>query len=346
MNTESLPVEIEPLEPLRCWWLPIGAAFSIVLIANSALLFLGVRHHNRQEGRLLQAKWSLAGDSQRSFDWIVVGDSSGAFGVDPAILSQELSGSCVNLCTFGSMGIAGDAWMLERYLVNHRPPQGVIIVHAADVWAGGQGDAFYQYAAAVPVPTSSLLGHLICLGSRPSELFITLRYRDWFPLLLLKDYLRDRVGWLSTEQHSLEPPLSLPPDGASRLPASDARPEAVLEQSATYLSATPDNRSFDLRYRWSLNRIVELAGKHRVSVYLANGPIAKPALQSPQFEKSLHPAAQHLSMLADVQPKLFYVLRDYVAFAPEVMQNCNHVVGPAVDEYTRALAAAILTTSP
>ncbi len=342
MKNESLPAEIDPPEHARRWWVPMAGAVVMVLLANVVLMFCGVRHRTGNEERMLAAKWSLAGDRGRSFDWIVVGDSSGAFGVDPASLAKDLSGDCVNLCTFGSMGISGDAWMLEHYLANHASPQGVIIVHAADVWVSDQGDAFYQYAAAMPISTSSLLSRLVRLGSSPSELFITLRYRDWFPLLQLKDDLRGILGWSPDDESMSTDRSQMPADGSLRLPASEARPEAVAAQSATYLSAGSEKTSFDWRYRSSLDRIIALAREKKICVYLANGPIAKPALELPHFQTSLRGVTSQLTSLAASETYVSYILRDWVAFAPEEMQNCNHIVGPAVDDYTHALAEAIL----
>ncbi len=349
MTMDLRPIEIEPIQPLRRWWVPIVFAIAVLAIANTVLVAIGVSHTPRHEERLLEAKWALAGDTRRTFDWVVLGDSSATLGVAPETLSRELGGEAINLGTFGAMGLTGDVWMLDRYLAHHEPPRGVIVVHAAEVWAGHRDDAFFQYAAAIPISTPALFRRLIELRSRPSEMFITARYRDWFPLLTIKDHVRGGVdrsidqpiggGDSGGEANSVE--LKMPADGTWRMTADQARPESVIASSRIYMSDVVEPAKMDPRYLVALEELVLRSRRDGFEIYFSGGPLPRLVRESTTFDGKVRGVTTELTKLSDRETQVHFVLRDWVSFEPDVMENCNHVVGPAIDEYTTQLARAI-----
>ena len=343
MNKSPLPIEIETEDSSKAAWTPFLTALGFIAVVNLALCMTGmVRHTHRQEEDLLRAKWTIANNGDRSFDWIVMGDSSGTFGVDPTQMSRALRGDTVNLCTFGSMGIAGDLWMLDEYLDHHEPPRGVVVVHAADVWTTGRGEAMYQYSAAIPESTSSVLVRLLAARSSPSEIFHFLKYRDVFPLLFLKKRFRQLIGWSTDLASTDQEELRLPENGEMRMHKDRVNRDHVERHSTDYWIELEKHR--DTRDQELLDVMIQRAEEGSFDLYLANGPIAEHVKNSPGFVSEVASIRSKLDELASAHPHVHVVLENWVAYPASTMENANHVVGTAVDDYTQRLSEAILSS--
>ncbi len=340
---DELPIESEAGVRGVLGLLPLATAVSALLILNGWLVFVGVRHPIRIENRFIQAKWQLAGDPGRAFDWIILGDSSGALGVDPEVLSQHLPGEAVNLCTFGGMGITGDLWMLDHYLATHPSPRGIILVHAADVWTGRHGEPFYQYSAAIPESTADLILRLLRLSPRPIHWMTFFEYRDFFPVLLVKDRLRKWIGWPTEATDRDSPLMALPRSGRRRLTPSQVRPDYVKAQCSKYWPAEEVSAGWSInwRARCALREIATRASNVEVPLLVVNGPIAECVRQRPEYANRFARLDADLDRLL-VGHSIHRVFPDWRTFSPKDMENCNHIAGSAVDVYSRELANAIL----
>jgi hypothetical protein len=79
-------------------------------------------------------KWGMLLGLKNPVDWLILGDSTGLVGVDPAIISAGLGGISINLCTSGPNGVINDAWMLDTYITRFGPPRNVLIVNFYKTW--------------------------------------------------------------------------------------------------------------------------------------------------------------------------------------------------------------------
>lgn len=79
-------------------------------------------------------KWWVLEQLDQPVDWLVLGDSSGSQGFDPAVLTAQTGKRAVNLGTLGNFGLHDDLWMLEEYIERFGPPERVVLVHVYDVW--------------------------------------------------------------------------------------------------------------------------------------------------------------------------------------------------------------------
>src|SRR5438128_2449200 len=129
-----LPVEIAGPSTARRLIGTIGGVLALVALANTAALFVLSRHPVNHGYKVIGAKWELLREQERPVDWLVLGDSSGNQGVVPAVLSERLGGSSLNLCTVGDLLAVNDAWMLETYIGTVGAPRKVLMVHAYDIW--------------------------------------------------------------------------------------------------------------------------------------------------------------------------------------------------------------------
>lgn len=341
MVNRDLPHELEDVALLRVSLTPIASGVLFVLGLNLILVVAGLKTPSRHEDQLVKAKWSLAMASEPHFDWVVLGDSSASLGIDPSVLSEQLGGGVVNLATFGGLGLTGDWWIMDEYLRRHKPPRGFIVVHAAEVWGGGRGDAFYQYAASIPKPTASVFANLISIGSTPSEMIYFLRYRDWFPLLLLKEQARKMLGWSSDKTVAPRSPSRFPPDGSIRLDPSAANQKHVEEHAKNYWEAFGDSVPELGRERHSLMKLMNEASESGSQVYLANGPIVDQVADASDFVYRTSLIGKEIMQLAQANPHVKDMTDQWERFPSHQMENANHVVGTAVDRYTIALARAI-----
>lgn len=80
-------------------------------------------------------KWEMLLGLKSPVDWLILGDSTGLMGVDPAIISTGLGGTSINLCTVAPLGVINDAWMLDTYITRFGPPKNVLVVTYFGTWS-------------------------------------------------------------------------------------------------------------------------------------------------------------------------------------------------------------------
>ena len=100
-----------------------------VLVDNDEIFLPSDRAPTLVES-IVDAKLNVADEAGQGVDILILGDSSGLMGVDPAVLSERTGRSCYNLCTISLMGVQGHQAILNRYLETHATPS-VIIYHFA-----------------------------------------------------------------------------------------------------------------------------------------------------------------------------------------------------------------------
>src|SRR5262245_9968724 len=120
---------VGPTTPRKILLTLLGTV-SVIALINLVFVFQSMNLGYR----VIQQKWEMLLDLKQPVDWIVLGESSGSEGVTPDIISQELGGKALNLCTIGNMLVVNDAWMLDKYIAKFGPPRGVVIVHVYDIW--------------------------------------------------------------------------------------------------------------------------------------------------------------------------------------------------------------------
>ncbi len=128
------------------WLRPLGLVVALVLAlvaVNHAAMGLLAQYGTNGAYRMVAAKYGLldASVGQEPVDWLILGDSSGAHGIDPERWSAVTGGSSLNLSTVANLLVNNDVWMLREYIERVGKPKHVVLVHAFDVWDRGYKSA-------------------------------------------------------------------------------------------------------------------------------------------------------------------------------------------------------------
>ena len=334
----SLPIEQDGEFSWKQALAPIVACLLSVVVLNAAMFRSGT--DGSFEITILSEKWRLAQQRDDNVQWIVVGDSAGLHGVDPAVLTEALSGKAVNLCTFGTLLIVDDFWILEEYLKHNNPPQGVIVIHAPDVWPRIPQEAFFHYTGATPVAIHRVLEDLGPSVTR--DHYISLFRKRYLPIYqagkLFKRILRSQLGMVNQKADSWTMK-----NGHLFLDSSYAQPREVKGESETYCRLNKDQSPMAMSAvnANTMRQIIRLGEERSFSIWVANAPIAETVKHTGQVDRYFAAIRSELKRLDKQHSHFHYVLDGFATFAPDEMQSCDHIVGAAVKEYSRILSSTI-----
>ncbi|MCB8943380.1 MAG: hypothetical protein H6658_06470 [Ardenticatenaceae bacterium] len=332
----QLTDEIEPTANGRQLFITLLSILIILLLVNFAAIWFLDNFPNNRGYWLVKAKWQLLQNLDQSVDWLIVGDSSGNQGLDPAILTAELGGTAVNLATVADMGTLDDAWMLQTYIERFGPPPNLIIVHTFDSWQRTLKPVFIGKSAMPWGAWNSLQPDMQFTFQQKTDIFLA-RY---FPLYadnksltqaIMNTVLNGRPFFI--RRYQLEPNGFMPQPSAS--------PQRVNQEANALLRSMP-NRSFkisDLNQQ-SLTQLITLAETYDIQIYLAAGPLFEGLMADEQFQRYFAEAQAALQQY-DQQSDHFHLLSDPITFPADQMENPDHIVGDSVVRYTTTIAAAI-----
>lgn len=143
------PESSAPTRP-RPVLLTVVVALVVLVVANLGANVYLDRYPVNPSSLAVSEAWDRL-ESTGAVDWVIVGDSSCAVGIDPVALTGRIGGTAVNLCTTGDFLAVDDAWMIQRYIELHGPPRGgFVIVHGYDIWARGAATFPHRTVAVLP----------------------------------------------------------------------------------------------------------------------------------------------------------------------------------------------------
>lgn len=337
MKPVQLPLPEERLAPAARGAVAATWALVAVLVALAnvgAVALLGAWTPNRGQ-ELIRTKWEVldglpAGVGDRS---LILGDSTGNQGVDPALMREALGGEWVNLCTVGQMLTAGDAWMLGRYVEEHGPPTRVVMVRIADVWPLKPDP---QLIAAVPRPIGWWRHEqpAVDLGLRREVDVLLARYA---PLYVSNQSLAFviKTPWRLGEVYR-----EVRADGF--MPMRGQRPEEFEPDLAEWLRFL-DQKEFRVSRinREALERVADLGERHGFDVYFAHGPAWDRLAADPRYRAWFAEAHAMLQAFAAEHPRFRLVFDAPQPFPYEQLQDVEHLTVEGAAVYSRRVAEAI-----
>ena len=328
-----LPQELIPeSNPWRVAWIVLGT--SVVLGAiNLAAWVLAQRMPLSHDVNMTRSKWRILRESEPGLDCLVVGDSSGNFGVVPEVLEAELGWDTRNACTMGRFLSVGDAWMLREFIDLHGPPSHVVSVHAVRRWEETLAPASL---AQVPLPFGFWNEAPVLDLSWQDE-------RDVFLARFLPLYSShlSLARWLREGRVGIENPIAITDSGRGLLPK--ASPAGVTRKAIQFRKqlAARQELAIEPANVLALETMRDLADEYGFRLYLAHGPVFDGLAKTPAYRRYLKLLNAHLAGFAASSPNVEVVLRNPVRFDKGSMENPNHLVGDAPEAYTRRLAAAL-----
>jgi hypothetical protein len=307
----------------------VAGTVGLLLLLNALIPSIEVRANRGYW--LLERKWAMLSDLSRPVDTLVLGDSSGNQAAMPAVLAKHLGGRAINLCTFGDMTAAGDAWMLEEYLRRFGPPRHVVSIHVHDVW---ERSLNLTNLAQIPRPWGFWDQHQPRVASSLDERwsvavrrYVPLYARTWSLIQLMHSPVR-----ILRSDFRLEPDGFMPVTVQSDLTA----------QTQGYLKHVRTQRFFlsDIN-RHALQRMIQLSNQHGFPLYLANGPLYRPLYDDPDFRRYLDEMNRELAALAATGRQVYPVLAKPMLFEANHLESVDHTNTAGAPIYTAGLAQAI-----
>lgn len=279
---------------------------------------------------VIQEKWKLLDELQEPVDWLILGDSSGNQGVNPAILSERLGGSVLNLCTVGASIALDDAWMLQRYVKRFGAPKGVVIVHAYDIWHRLLERPMLAQAPLVGDEKFDLVPqHLQTLSSRTMMMI-----DQYVPLYSQNVTLSNAIQY--AWRRPPEPKIT----EQGYMPWNISSSETVLVEYDQHILFTTEQDQFVMSEdnRAALNRIQSLADQNQIPVYFANSPLFIDMMENESIVRYYNKVWAALRAITSNSPNLHVILTDPATYPIDQLAGVDHVTSDAADDFTRQIA--------
>ena len=327
---------LHPTSARRILATAIVALLVTVLIDAAAVVGLD-RHPLNHTDQVVRAKWALLRRQTTPVDTLVLGDSTGNYGVVPDILAARLGGTALNLCTVGDLLAVNDAWMLERYIRDVGPPRTVVLVHAFDVWG-----RTHNPAAIAQVPMSFGFWNDVRPVARLSigEEGEVLLYR--YVPLYSQDNTISRL--FKSPRMTLARSLDMDPSGFLR--AYRALPDEVLKDSAfqiAQIERAKGDEPVSAENREALDFLSALAQRHHFDVYVSHSPLYEGLWANARFRQYHDRLDDALLAIAASRPRLRIIPGPPRTFPADRMTNVDHLTEEGARSITESLAAEIAT---
>ncbi len=246
---------------------------------------------------------------------VFLGDSSLATAIDEKVITKETGLRTANLSLTGLWGYAGSLALLERLLLQQRPPI-VVLFHTTDSFGRERADLAYLLAHHRPLDV--YLGSAEVRGAVQSHLTSTKNFKKWH-----RAWQRGRSTHIDPtidavrQRHSMRDELF---DAANY--------DEMLRERFEFQALNRDKAAY-------LARIADLCAQHRMPCLYAHGAIASPFVEDVRrFLADVDPIIEGLglTLLPDTP-----ILLDY----DEVGDSEDHVAMDKKTEITRLFAQTL-----
>ena len=330
---QRLPGEGVPETSSRAVAWVIAIAIVLVLAVNQLVVKFSPRGTRSFDGKVVDTKWDLASAGKSGGAVIVIGDSSGNFGVDAAVLGKELERPAYNLCTYGRFQVRGASWLLDEALrTADAPPKLVLVVLGARTFAlSPDGFTFAQ----------------IPIGVRKSV------FGGGLDLVQSLEFLVDRTLPLFTQSTTIgnalrtgvwRPDLSrlvIEEDGTGRIPAPNPKAlppfaERTVEEYQAVKGAVPSERE-----RAAISDLVSDAEAGGYDLVFVPSPIWEEFQERDEHLRFHRRIWDFLEEACGTSDRAHVLPGAAQTFPAAVMENPFHLIPSAAEQYTLELAHRI-----
>lgn len=332
----ELPPPDERVPPSTSGRIALSAmlAVLVVVLANAAAGAALSRYTPNRFDRQLATKWRMLDHLAAPVDGLILGDSTGNQGVDPAALGSVAGGRWLNLCTVADMLIVSDAWMLDTYIQKHGTPKAVVLVHAADVWPR-QPDP--RPFSRLPRPWGYWRDMQPPLSFDGEQLWLAALTR-YVPLYTATESLREMLVF----------PWRLPSTWAKFrddgfMPYGVSKPAQVKRQAAKHIrELTEDGFGVAEVNRQALARVAALAEQHGFDVYWAPGSVTDLLLREPVYRDYFDQAQRTVDEVTAGSPRFHRLYDGPQGFPVEVMMDMEHLTPAGAEHYGQRIGERLL----
>ena len=307
----------------------------LVLLANVGAYFHLQGRMFRPERWLLHGKWQTLKNLKEPVDWIVLGDSSAAWGISQEIMEKEINGKAVNLGTAAATLVVNDAWMLQKYLHRHKPPRSVLIIRTLNAWRSQNRIALTN----VPLPFG-FWGRLrppVKFSNRLVTWYLLNRYA---PLWSQTKHLHPKEIRKNTAE---EPYLNVSSRGFIEWPKPN--PKRVQVQINRMKKRVRKKRfKVSKVNRKALEAIAQLSQNYGFDVFVASAPVARGVSGDSTYRRVHDSVMLELEAIAMRHKRVHLIMPVPMRFNRFQMQNVDHLTTSAAKSYTEQVVRQAMTT--
>ncbi|MUG96745.1 hypothetical protein F7734_32165 [Scytonema sp. UIC 10036] len=333
---QNLPTEI--IKPIKFRTIIFSIIWIIIFVitANFAAKSYLEKYTTNRGDWLIRSKWELLLNLQKPVDWLILGDSSCNQGVVPSIFNKVLNTTSINLCTIGNMTSLNDAWMLETYLNKFPPPKHILVVHVPEVWSR---EFQISLLAKIPLPWGywQQLEPKIQLSLKKQMMIFIEKYIPFYS----SNRTLAKILMFPIDSFKLSSNFKLENDGF--MIWEQANPSYVEQQKEEQINKVK-NSDFNLssHNRLAIDKMIDLAEKFNVDIYLASSPIYQELYENEQFQAYFNQVQKTLNVYAEKSPRMHQIQKP-ITFAKEQMENADHVIYDSAKVYTEQLLTEIVS---
>lgn len=318
---KQLSAEIVP--PARRWVLAlivVGAL--LVWLAADVAVYVYYERQPTNDRVVVDGKWNRLVRAGDDVDWLLVGDSSGEFGISPDVARDEFGYDLLNLSTHRIWKLVDDVWMIEYYLQHHDSRPRILVMHVV----GDYQDEFNPLVMSNVSRSQAFFDRFTFSLDLSIRDQLDVQAARYVPLYYRRDDLIRRIE--------------------NRVPkALREEQNASRDDDTAYLAGQPaayraNDNIVTAQNARILRTLAEIAAEYGVEVYLIHSPVMDDLYADPYFREDLDAIE---AWLAD-----FVAGYDHVHFLPtqwlytrEQMSHPYHVVEAEKPDLTRRVFEAL-----
>lgn len=322
--------------------MPKPSGKRVAVVALSTLLVVAILNfatgvylqgNTPNEGyRRIQRKWEMLVTMKEPVDTLIIGDSSGAQGVDPELVERAFGGEAVNLCTIADMTVVNSATMLDEYVRKFGAPKRVILVHVYDIWE------------------REMTGY--ALARTPYSPFENPEALNWFPVDggKKKEWIAGAYMPLFAENKSLMQagkaflkggtPRGKGPREDGFSVAEKPNPKQLESDLKLHTQNTAEPKGISDDNLLALQHMAKLAKEHGFPIYLVNSPLYEKVWQDEPFQARYYKTIDGVEKAID-KDRITYLFRTPQTFPATHMTNADHLTYEGAREFTAKLIGAM-----
>lgn len=298
---------------------------------------------------LAYGKWTLmerALAEKKPVDVLIVGDSSSNQGLNPTVIQSETGRGAINLGVVAEALTVAPVWTVERYLDqssrNGTPPRTVLWMHVYDVWSRvDKNDRRLRgISGSLPSQAWPYINRGPKVRFSTNELALTQRLPLYFQNVSLASLIRRPLASAAEARR-----FDFDEFGFTSETVAD--PALVRRDTRNHQGLVRDN-PFEMTTlsRRSIDAMGQLTAKHGVEVWIVQSPLCRRIWEDEVFRTRWYEVRDALRKAIERYPHLHVTFDEPVLFDDNQMQNCDHVLVDAANEFTRQVIGRAALKTP
>lgn len=299
----------------------------VTFLVNLYLIFYFDRFSPNPFYYIVNKKLSILKKIDKKVDWLVIGDSSGNQGINPAVITDSIGGSSYNLCTFADMGLMDGCWMLDNLIKRDLAPENVIMVLVYDSWNRNIHPALYGQYPFRWIYRNAVEPELIL----PKQYRKDVLYSHFLPIYHQADRIPERIKSLRNFKSKL-PYIDENGYNPYTFGVNDYEINADFKYHQAF---TTDREPYISPHNLiAIKYLHEIAENTDINIYLANSPLHDDLWNDSTFNKFYTRLNDIISSQLPESGNIHYINNPPMLFDKTLLQSSDHLTDEGADIFT------------